>query len=110
MQFELIGIPSTSMAEPGGIARGIAVLRSAGLVERLRAAGHVYDAGDLTLRAGTGLRGRSGLLNEAALGRLMVATHEAVAASHKRRRMPLLVGGDCPVLLGAPPAWGPELG
>lgn len=89
------------MAEPGGIARAIGVLRSTGLVDRLEAAGDVHDAGDLVLIEGDGLRGASGLLNEAALARLVVATREAVAASHGRDRLPLLVGGDCPVLLGA---------
>jgi arginase len=101
MQFDLVGVPYTSMAEPGGVARATVVLRSAGLVDRLQAVGDVRDSGDLALAVGDGLRGPSGLLNEAALGRLVVATWEAVAASHDRGRLPLLVGGDCPVLLGA---------
>jgi len=101
MRFDLVGVPYTSMAEPGGIARAIEVLRAAGLADRLEAAGDVHDAGDLALLEGDGVRGPSGLLNEAALARLVVASREAVAASHDRRRLPLLVGGDCPVLLGA---------
>jgi arginase len=101
MHFDLVGVPYTSMAEPGGIARAIAVLRSAGLTDRLCAAGDVHDAGDLDLVEGDGVRGRSGLLNEAALARLVTATRGAVAASLHRGRMPLLVGGDCPVILGA---------
>lgn len=99
MRFELVGVPYTSMAEPGGIARAIGVLRSAGLVDRLQAAGDLRDAGDLALLEGDGRRRPSGLLNEAALARLVAATREAVASSHARRRLPLLVGGDCPVLL-----------
>lgn len=101
MQFELVGVPYTSMAEPGGIARAIDVLRSAGLVARLHEAGDVHDAGDLSLTLGDGVLGPSGFINEAALGRLVVATREAVVSSHDRHRLPLLVGGDCPVLLGA---------
>lgn len=101
MQFELVGVPYTSMAEPGGIARAIDVLRSSGLVDRLQTAGDVVDAGDLSLLEGDGVRGASGFLNEAALGRLVVATREAVTSSHDRHRLPLLVGGDCPVMLGA---------
>ena len=101
MRFEIVGVPYTSMAAPGGIARAIGVLRSAGLVERLRAAGEVDDAGDLDLIEGSGQRGPSGLLNEAALARLIVATREAVTGAHDRHRIPLLIGGDCPVLLGA---------
>jgi arginase len=99
MKFELIGVPFTSAAKPGGIANAIGVLREAGLVDNLGDAAE--DAGDLELLGPDGVRARSGLLNEAALGRLVEATREAVAASLQRGRRPLLVGGDCPVLLGA---------
>jgi arginase len=101
MDVELIGVPYTSMAAPGGIARAVGVLRSAGLVERLRVAGDVHDAGDLALAEGDGVRGRSGLVNEAGLTRLVIATREAVASAAGHRRLPVLVGGDCPMLLGA---------
>jgi arginase len=99
--IELIGVPYTSAARPGGIATAIRVLREARLVEALSNSGDVRDGGDLELLQGTGVRGPSGLLNEEALGRLVTATREAVARSLDRGRLPLLVGGDCPVLLGA---------
>jgi arginase len=98
MELELIGVPYTSAATPGGIATAIGVLRDEGLVESL---GEVHDRGDLELSVGSGERGRSGLLNEAALARLVTATRDAVAGGLDRGRLPLLVGGDCPVLLGA---------
>ena len=101
MGFELVGVPYTSMAARGGIARAIEVLRSEGLADRLGTAGDVRDAGDLSLIEGDGVRGPSGFLNETALARLVVATREAVASSHDRGRLPVLVGGDCPVMLGA---------
>jgi arginase len=96
-RFELIGVPYTSAAKPGGIANSIGVLREAGLAERAA----VWDRGDLELLAGDGTRGPSGLLNERALAHLVTATRAAVAASLDRGRVPVLVGGDCPVLLGA---------
>jgi arginase len=96
-RFELIGVPYTSAAKPGGIANAIAVLREAGLADRAA----VSDRGDLELIAGDGTRGQSGLLNEPALAHLVAATRAAVAASLDRGDLPLLVGGDCPVLLGA---------
>jgi arginase len=99
--FELIGVPYTSMAKPGGIANAIHVLREAGLGERFAAVGDVRDAGDLQLLEGNGVRGASGLLNELALGRLVEATGKAVRGSLEGGRRPILVGGDCPVLLGA---------
>jgi arginase len=101
MKFDLIGVPYSSAARPGGIATAIGVLREAGLGECLSGRGDVRDGGDLELLEGSGVRGASGLLNEEGLGRLVSATREAAAQALHRGRLPLLVGGDCPVLLGA---------
>jgi arginase len=101
MRFELIGVPYTSASRPGGIATAIGVLREVGLVESLGIRADVRDGGDLELLEGSGERGPSGLLNEQALGRLVSATCEAVAQARQAGRLPLLVGGDCPVMLGA---------
>jgi arginase len=97
----LIGVPYTSMARPGGIADAIGVLREAGLAERLAAHGDVRDAGDLEPVEGDAVRGPSGLLTEHAVARLVATTRGAVGRSLERGRRPLLVGADCPVLLGA---------
>jgi arginase len=105
--WELTGIPYTSARRPGGIAGAIAVLRSSGLAERLAALG-VRDAGDLDLEPPSGERGPSGLLNEAALGSLVAATRERVRAARRRGVRSLLVGGDCPVMLGAVAALAEE--
>jgi arginase len=101
VKFDLIGVPYTSMAKPGGIGRAIEILRELGLAESVALRGDVRDAGDLELVEGSGVRGPSGLLNERALGHLVAATREAVSDSLDRRRLPLVIGGDCPVLLGA---------
>ena len=77
-------MPYTSMAQPGGIATAIDVLRGAGLAERLAALG-VHDAGDIELDPPSGERGPSGLLNERALVRLVKTTRDAV-----ERRKPWL--------------------
>jgi arginase len=98
--WELTGVPYTSMARPGGIASAIDVLRSAGLAERLAKLG-VRDAGDMQLEGPSGERGPSGLLNERALAHLVAATRARVAKARGRDRLALLVGGDCPVVLGA---------
>lgn len=97
--WELIGVPYTSARKPGGIADAIGVLRDCGLGRRLGELG-VEDAGDLTLGTPSGERGASGLLNEAALAELIEAGRRRVAEARSRERQPLLVGGDCPVLLG----------
>jgi arginase len=100
MKLDLIGVPYTSMAKPGGIADAIRVLREAGLAERLADRGHVRDSGDLDPIAADAVRGTSGLLKEGALARLVEVTREAAGRSLDEGRRPLLVGADCPVLLG----------
>jgi hypothetical protein len=65
MDWQLTGIPYTSMRQAGGIAEAIGVLRDRALASRLGALG-IEDAGDLPLRPPSGERGDSGILNEAA--------------------------------------------
>jgi arginase len=100
MGWRLVGVPYTSMRMPGGIARGIDVLRSRDLAGRLARLG-VVDAGDLRLQDPAGIRGSSGLLNEAALVELVEATQETTLGARLQGDRVLLVGGDCPVMLGA---------
>lgn len=99
MTWELIGVPYTSARKPGGIAEAIGVLRECGLARRLAELG-AEDGGDLALAPPSGERGAGGLLNEAALAELVRVSRERVREVHRHRRRPLLVGGDCPVLLG----------
>ena len=98
--WRLVGVPYTSMRVPGGIARGIDVLRSRDLAGRLGRLG-VVDAGDLRLQDPAEVRGPSGLLNEAALAELVEATHDTTLSARDQGDRVLLVGGDCPVMLGA---------
>jgi arginase len=64
----------------------------------------------MALKGPSGVRGRSGLLNEEALDHLVERTHETVHSIRDRGRIPLMVGGDCPVLLGALASIGPGTG
>jgi arginase len=107
--FQLVGVPYTSMAKPGGIAKAISVFRDLDLAQRLATLG-VEDGGDMELKEPSGDRGRSGLLNEQALDHLVETTHTTVHAIRDRGRVPLLVGGDCPVLLGGLASIGPGTG
>jgi arginase len=101
VMLDLIGVPYTSMAKPGGIAEAIRVLREAGLAEELATRADVHDAGDLDPTEGNPVRGASGLLKEDALTQLVESIELAAGRSLDRGRRPLLVGADCPVLLGA---------
>jgi len=107
--FQLVGVPYTSMAGRGGIANAISVFRDLDLAERLAELG-VADEGDMKLKEPSGVRGPSGLLNEQALDHLVETTHELVHAIRDRGRIPLMIGGDCPVLLGGLASIGPRTG
>jgi arginase len=95
--WTVVGAPLNSSARPGGEELGPGALRRAGLVERLGAA----DAGDIAGRVsprerdpGTGVLGLPGLL--AATAELDAAVGTVLAAG----RCPLVLGGDCSLLLG----------
>jgi arginase len=98
VESTLIGVPFSSKGLPDGISRGIDALRSAGLAERLGQVCELRDDGDLQLRVATPLRSAAGLANEPGLIELIDRVGERITAAGGR---PLLVGGDCPVLLGA---------
>jgi arginase len=77
------------------------VLRRRGLAAALAGRPGFTDAGDLALAAPVPRRGPSGLLAEDALIAMIGQVREAVSAVREGGRFPLLIGGDCPVILGA---------
>jgi hypothetical protein len=81
--------------------RGPAVLRQRGLATALAQYPGFTDAGDLVLPVPVPVRGPSGLLAEDALVAMIGQVAEAVGAARGRGWFPLLLGGDCPVILGA---------
>jgi arginase len=97
----LIGVPTNSSGTDNGVARAPAVLRERGLSVRLAAGGGFTDAGDLALPAPHPVRGPSGLLAEDALIAMISGVRDAVSTARRAGQFPLLLGGDCPVILGA---------
>jgi arginase len=97
----LIGVPVNSSGTADGVARAAAVLRQRGLATALARQPGFTDAGDLALPAPVAVRGPSGVLAEDALIAMIGQVARAVGAARRRGRFPLLLGGDCPVILGA---------
>jgi len=97
----LIGVPANSGGTAGGVARGPAVLRQRGLAAALARHRGLTDAGDLVLPVPVPVRGPSGLLAEDALAAMIGQVADSVRAARGRGWFPLLLGGDCPVILGA---------
>jgi arginase len=97
----LIGVPTNSSGTADGVARAPGVLRQHGLAAALAARPGFTDAGDLSLGASRPQRGPSGLLAEDTLITMIGQVRRAVRTARSGGRFPLLIGGDCPVILGA---------
>jgi len=97
MGVVLVEVPLNSSGRHDGVARMPAALRDAGLHEALPALDRVVavDVGDLVPR-----RGPSGFLAEDGLVRAVLGTRDAVGEALAAGSVPVVVGGDCPVLLG----------
>ena len=105
----VIGVPCSVGAHHGGLERGPAALRAAGLPDRLRQAGwEVSDAGDLAPQVFTAdaehprARNREAVLR--ACRDVAAATGQAIAAGR------ILWGSITRSPLGGPPGWRSSLG
>ena len=72
-----------------GLAEGIAARRTT-----------VTDAGDVRVDPPTGIRGDDGVIDGPALVATLARTRDAVAAARRRDDRVVLLGGDCPILIG----------
>ncbi|WP_353940935.1 arginase family protein [Streptomyces sp. HUAS MG91] len=100
-EFALLGVPSCAGTHGPGQEKAPAALRSAGLVDRLRAAGvKVTDHGDLPVvpfRTDPARRDRQNLPLVVDVAR---AVADRVGAILDSGAVPLVVGGDCTITLG----------
>lgn len=97
VDIEVFGVGFNSNGTDRGVARAPAALRAAGLVGAVGG----RDRGNVTFAGPRAERGPSGLLAEEALVSMTGEVRLAVADSVARGTFPLVIGGDCPVLLGA---------
>jgi arginase len=111
MEIDVVSVPFSATGRAGGAAAAPAAVHAQGLVGRVRAvlpAGWVphepppVAGGERSLIRGT----ESGLLNETALATMIDGVADTVSASHADGRLPLLLGGDGPILLGGLVATG----
>jgi len=101
-RVEVVGVPFNSAGKTDGVARAPQALRRAGLVEELIGTGlSVTDRGDLDLQPMTAERdAESHVIASATLLPMIQQVRGAVATSLEHGTFPLVLGGDCPVLLG----------
>lgn len=97
IDIELIGLPFDGYGRNGHQARAATALRGAGLVAAL---GAVVVDEDIVLPPPDPRRGGSSLINEPALIAMTDALNERVGRAIGSGRFPVVVGGDCAMLLG----------
>ncbi len=112
MRLGVIGVPTNSAGVAGGEATAPDVLREAGLIDGLAAGNDVHDYGNVSFEpAPTGRRDtKSGIISPETMLAMIAATRAAVRQAYADRRLPLVVGGDCPLLLGCLLAARDQLG
>ena len=97
----LLGAPTNSAGRIDGVARGPLALREAGLVDALHRHAKVHDYGDLMLPDPSPTReSRSHVIDPDGLDALVARVRDAVAPILDNGHLPLVIGGDCPLLLG----------
>jgi arginase len=90
----VIGVPYNSAGRTTGVARAPGVLAEAGLVP-------LGELRMVDLPPGLPVRSPSGLLAEPLLTEMLVRASAAIGDAIRAGDRPLVVGGDCPVLLAA---------
>lgn len=84
-----------------GEARAPAALRAAGLVSVLERTAEVVDCGDVDVGEASPERDPvSGIIAPASLAQMVSGVRQAVRAALDEGVMPLVIGGECPLLLG----------
>jgi arginase len=101
MRIGLICVPFNSTGIPGGEARAPAALRAAGLVEALQRVADIHDYGDIALPGSSPERDpTTGIIAPANLAAMIAAVRVLVAQAIGNGKVPLVIGGECPLLLG----------
>jgi arginase len=101
MPIGLIGVPYNSAGIAGGEARSPAALRAAGLLDALQRVANVRDYGDIALAETSPRRDpASGIIAPANLVEMVSVVRSDVARALSRGETPLVIGGECPILLG----------
>jgi arginase len=100
-KIALIAVPYDSGGTAVGTARAPEVLRRHQLLERLREVADVTDFGDVPIVPSGVERDRdSGLIGPATFLRMLDAVQVVVLRALAESKFPILIGGDCPILLG----------
>lgn len=107
----MIGVPFNSSGSIDGVARAPSVLRAAGLLDILGQSFQVQDEGDVNYLPPIKRRdGFSGILAYESFVSMVDRIQAKVYEAFKQGLFPLIIGGDCSVLVGCLKATKNKLG
>jgi arginase len=97
----LLGVPTNSAGTISGVAGAPTTLREVGLVDALRQHTDVHDYGDVKLPVPSQERDPMTLLiDHHGLIAMVTGVRDAVISIMDNGHFPLVIGGDCPLLMG----------
>src|SRR5690349_10316794 len=106
-QISVLGVPTSAGSHNAGQEKAPAAWRAAGLIDALRAAGlDVEDRGDLPAAPYLPVEPAGGLRDTDRVAEVARRVAAEVAAIRGAGRMPLVLGGDCTITLGALEGFG----
>ena len=106
--ISVLGVPTSAGSHNPGQEKAPAAWRAAGLIGELRAAGlDVEDRGDLPAEPFRPVEPAGGLRDADRVAALARKVAAEVAAIKAAGRLPLVLGGDCTITLGAMDGSGP---
>ncbi len=101
-QISVLGVPTSAGSHNPGQEKAPAAWRDAGLIEALDAAGlDVEDRGDLAAEPFRPVSPEGGLRDADRVAGIARQVAASVAAIREAGRLPLVLGGDCTITLGA---------
>ena len=100
-EIGLLGVPTNSAGRSDGVANAPGALRAVGLTSAIEQVTTLVDYGDVTLpEPSAGRDAGTQVIDPNGLRALVERVRDAVASIVSDGRFPLVIGGDCPVLLG----------
>jgi arginase len=106
-RVSVLGVPTSAGSHNPGQEKAPAAWRAAGLVDELRAAGlDVADQGDLPAAPYRPVEPAGGLRDADRVAEVAQRVAAEVAAIRAAGRLPLVLGGDCTITLGALDGFG----
>lgn len=101
LKISVIGVPTNSAGKPEGVAKAPSALRKAGLLDALSKYCDVFDTGDVVFSELNAIRhDQNHIIGYDSLVSMVNSVKNAVSQTLQANRFPLVVGGDCPILLG----------